>query len=188
LALENVELHLQVSRQAVTDELTGLANHRQFQELLASESEQVRRYHYPVGLILMDIDDFKGFNDTYGHQQGDLVLKHVARALRDTSRETDTPARYGGEELALILPHTDLEGSYAIAERLRMAVESLRVPRTDGGGPLRVTASLGVAASTVGDQQVLIADADEALYEAKRQGKNKTIRAQRATADVVGGE
>ncbi len=119
LALENVDLHLQVSRQAVTDELTGLANHGRFQELLGSEVEQVRRYHYPVGLIMLDIDDFKSVNDTYGHQQGDVVLKRVARVVADSSREVDYPARYGGEEMALILPHTDLEGAYAIAERIR---------------------------------------------------------------------
>ena len=79
LALENVELHYQVQRQAVTDELTGLANHGRFQDLLSDEMEQVRRYHHPVGLIMLDIDDFKSVNDTYGHQQGDLVLRQVAR-------------------------------------------------------------------------------------------------------------
>ena len=81
LALENIELHNQVRRQAVTDELTGLANHGRFQELLSAEIEQVRRYHHPVGLIMLDIDDFKSVNDTYGHPQGDIVLKHVARVL-----------------------------------------------------------------------------------------------------------
>jgi diguanylate cyclase (GGDEF)-like protein len=188
LALENVELHYQVRRQAVTDELTGLSNHGRFQELLGSEIEQVRRYHHPVGLIMLDIDDFKLVNDTYGHQQGDVVLKHVARVLSDTSRETDTPARYGGEEMALVLPHTDLEGSHAIAERVRTAVEALRVPRLDREGFLRITASVGVAASAEGDKDALIADADSALYAAKRQGKNRTIRAAATTANVSGGE
>jgi len=188
LALENVELHFQVQRQAVTDELTGLANHGRFQELLGGEIEQVRRYHHPVGLIMLDIDDFKTINDTYGHPQGDVVLKHVARALRETSRETDAPARYGGEEMALILPHTDLEGSYAIAERLRSSIEALRIPRLDQQGSLRVTASVGVAANTDGDKEALIAEADNALYAAKRQGKNRTIRAEATTAHVLGGE
>lgn len=187
LALENIELHFQVSRQAVTDELTGLSNHGRFQELLNAEIEQVRRYHHPIGLIMLDIDDFKAVNDTYGHQQGDAVLRHVASVLRENSRDADSPARYGGEELSLILPHTDLEGAFAIAERIRAAVEGLRVARTDGGGVLRITASVGVTASTVGDKDRLIADADGALYEAKRQGKNCTVSAATRTADAPGG-
>ncbi len=188
LALDNVELHHQVQRQAVTDELTGLANHGRFQELLQGEIEQVRRYRHPVGLIMLDLDDFKAINDTYGHQQGDVVLRHVARALRDTSREADSPARYGGEEMAMILPHTDLEGSYVISERIRSAIEGLRVPRLDGGGQLRITASLGVTASADGDKDALIADADAALYTAKRRGKNQTVRAQPQQAKVLSGE
>jgi diguanylate cyclase (GGDEF)-like protein len=188
LALENVELHHQVQRQAVTDELTGLANHGAFQELLSAEIEQVRRYEYPVGLIMLDIDDFKSINDTFGHQQGDVVLKHVARVLRESSRDADSPARYGGEEMALILPHTDLAGAHAIAERVRTAIESLRVPRLDRQGVLRVTASLGVAASVDGNKDALIADADAALYTAKRTGKNRTARSAAEAANVVGGE
>jgi diguanylate cyclase (GGDEF)-like protein len=187
LALENIELHFQVSRQAVTDELTGLANHGRFQSLLSAEVEQVRRYHHPIGLIMLDIDDFKAVNDTYGHQQGDAVLKHVASVLRENSRDADSPARYGGEELSLILPHTDLEGAFAIAERIREAVEGLRVARTDGGDFLRITASLGVTSSTVGDKERLIADADGALYEAKRRGKNCTVSAATRTADAPRG-
>jgi diguanylate cyclase (GGDEF)-like protein len=188
LALENVELHYQVQRQAVTDELTGLANHGRFQELLQGEIEQVRRYQHPVGLIMLDLDDFKSINDTYGHQQGDVVLRHVARALRDTSREADSPARYGGEEMAVILPHTDLAGAYAISERVRAAIEALRIPRLDEDGVLRITASFGVAASAEGDKDALIADADAALYTAKRQGKNRTVRATPQRAKVFSAE
>jgi diguanylate cyclase (GGDEF)-like protein len=186
LALENVDLHQQVSRQAVTDELTGLSNHGRFQELLGSEMEQVRRYHHPIGLIMLDIDNFKSINDTYGHPQGDVVLKRVARVVADSSRDADFPARYGGEEMALILPHTDLEGAYAIAERVRTAVEALRIPRRGDSGVLRITASLGVAASTDGSKDGLIADADGALYEAKRSGKNRTVRAQIRATNVSG--
>ncbi len=186
LALDNVDLHVQVSRQAVTDELTGLANHGRFQELLGYEVEQVRRYHHPLGLIMLDIDDFKAINDTHGHQQGDVVLKRVARVLEDNSREVDYPARYGGEEMALILPHTDLEGTYAIAERIRTAIEALRVPNRNGSAPLRITASLGVVASGEAQKDELIAEADAALYEAKRQGKNRTVRAPVGAANVLG--
>src|SRR5579875_1834929 len=188
LALENVDLHLLVSRQAVTDELTGLTNHRRFQELLSAEIEQVRRYHHPIALIMLDIDNFKLINDTYGHQQGDLVLRRVARVLAETSREADFPARYGGEELAVILPHTDLDGAYAIAERIRTAIASMRIPRLDERGELSVTASLGVASFTDGDKDALIAEADAALYEAKRQGKNRTVRGPLQAANVLGAE
>jgi diguanylate cyclase (GGDEF)-like protein len=178
LALENVELHYQVRRQAVTDELTGLANHGRFQELLQMEMEQVRRYRHPVGLIMVDLDDFKSINDTHGHPQGDVVLEHVARVLRATSREVDIPARYGGEEMAVILPHTNLAGAYAIAERLRTAIQGLTIPRRDGEGALRITASFGVASSADGDKDALISGADAALYAAKRRGKNRTETSQ----------
>jgi diguanylate cyclase (GGDEF)-like protein len=188
LALENIDLHLQVSRQAVTDELTGLANHGRFQELLATEVEQVRRYHHPLGLIMIDLDDFKRINDTYGHPQGDVVLRAVGGVVQENSRETDWPARYGGEELALILPHTDLEGAYVIAERIRTAIDQLRVSRSDGEEPLHITASLGVAASNSAEREVLVAQADAALYEAKRAGKNRTVRGGQRAADVVGAE
>ena len=133
---------------------------------------------------MLDIDDFKSVNDGHGHQQRDVVLKHVARVLRDSSREPDTPARYGGEEMALILPHTDLEGAYVIAERIHNSIGGLRVPRLDHDGTLRVTASLGVAASSDGNKDALISDADMTLYEAERQGKNRTIRGQPQTANV----
>jgi diguanylate cyclase (GGDEF)-like protein len=188
LALENIELHFQVQRQAVTDELTGLANHGRFQELLSAEVEQVLRYGQGLSLIMIDLDDFKSVNDSCGHQQGDVVLREVARVLRESSRDADAPARYGGEELALILPHTDLDGAYAIAERVRTAIEALRVPRLDGGDPLQVTASLGVAAAGSGGKDTLIAEADGALYAAKRAGKNRTMRAPIVAANLPGGE
>jgi diguanylate cyclase (GGDEF)-like protein len=137
---------------------------------------------------MLDLDDFKQINDTHGHQQGDVVLRRVADVLRGLSREADTPARYGGEEMALILPHTDLEGSHAIAERLRAAVAALRIPRLDGNGQIRVTASLGVSATLDGDRDALVADADAALYMAKRHGKNRTLRGRAEIADVVPGE
>jgi diguanylate cyclase (GGDEF)-like protein len=188
LALENVELHEEVQRQAVTDKLTGLVNHGRFQEVLGTEMEQVRRYHYPVGLIMVDIDNFKQINDTYGHPQGDQVLQSVARVVRDTSREADWAARYGGEEMSLILPHTDLEGSYAIAERVRTTIAELRIPVLDSTELIEVTASLGVAASSEPDKSALIAEADAALYRAKREGKNRTVRATAVPASVTSGE
>jgi diguanylate cyclase (GGDEF)-like protein len=187
LALANVNLHFDMQRQAVTDDLTGLATHGRFQDLLSEEMVEVRRYHYPVGLIMVDIDDFKSINDLYGHQQGDLVLRNVAQVLLQNSRDPDVAARYGGEEMSLILPHTDLEGTYAIAERIRRSIEAMEVPLLSGGGSLQITASVGAAASSDGHKDQLITAADNALYVAKRDGKNRTVRATPDTANVIGG-
>ena len=180
VSIENVGLHETVERQAVTDELTGLFNRRRFQEAMATEVERSKRFGQPVGLVLLDLDDFKTVNDTYGHQQGDLVLREVARVLRETSREIDEPARYGGEELAVVLPGTDLEGAYNLAERVRAGIEELALPLLDGEGTLAVTASFGVATlpGSADDMRELVAAADEALYRAKRAGKNRTVRAE----------
>ncbi|MFZ1996169.1 MAG: diguanylate cyclase [Solirubrobacteraceae bacterium] len=188
LAMTNVNLHFDVQRQAITDDLTGLASHGHFQDLLGAEMDEVRRYHYPVGLIMLDIDNFKSVNDVYGHQQGDHVLRCVADALRETSRDVDVAARYGGEEMALILPHTDLEGAFEMAERARVAIGAMEISLLEGKGSLRVTASVGAASSVAGNKDELIAAADAALYVAKREGKNRTVRAQPDTANVVSGE
>jgi diguanylate cyclase (GGDEF)-like protein len=179
VSIENVGLHETVQRQAVTDELTGLYNHRRFQEAMEDEAERARRFGQAMGLVMLDIDDFKKVNDTYGHQQGDLVLAEVARILRESSREIDAPARYGGEELAVVLPQTDLEGAYNLAERVRAGIEGLQLPLPGGHGTLQVTASLGVASlpDSATDARQLLARADAALYEAKRSGKNKVVRA-----------
>ena len=185
--MNNVNKHQDVQRQAITDDLTGLATHGQFQNLLSAEMDEVRRYGYTVGLVMLDLDDFKAINDLYGHQQGDIVLQYVAQVLHQTSRDVDVAARYGGEELALILPHTDLEGAYAIAERARTAIEELEVPLLEGGGMLQITASVGVAASAEGAKNELITTADNALYVAKREGKNRTVKASPETANVLGG-
>jgi len=180
VSIENVDLHETVQRQAVTDELTGLFNHRRFQEVISAEVERARRFDQPMGLIMLDIDNFKRVNDTYGHMQGDLVLREVARVLRESSREIDEPARYGGEEMAVALPQTDLEGAFQFAERVRQRIEGLELPILDGGGTLRVTASFGAASMTGAedsDKDGLVASADAALYRAKRSGKNRTVKA-----------
>jgi diguanylate cyclase (GGDEF)-like protein len=183
VSIENVDLHETVQRQAVTDELTGLFNHRRFQEVVSVEVERARRFDQPMSLIMLDIDNFKRVNDTYGHMQGDLVLREVARVLRESSREIDEPARYGGEEMAVALPQTDLEGAYQFAERVRQRIEGLELPILDGGGTLRVTASFGAASMTGSedsDKDALVAAADAALYRAKRSGKNRTVKAEPA--------
>jgi diguanylate cyclase (GGDEF)-like protein len=182
VSIENADLHDTVKRQAVTDELTGLFNHRRFQEVIANEVERTKRGGPGMGLIMLDIDNFKRVNDTYGHMQGDLVLREVARVLRESSREIDEPARYGGEEMAVALPATDLDGAYLFAERVRRSIETLDLPLIEGDGSLRVTASFGAAAllpdQDKADKDQLVAAADAALYRAKRSGKNRTVRAE----------
>ena len=178
-SMENVELHETATRDSLTDELTGLANRRALDEVLTSEVERARRFGNDLGLVLIDLDDFKSVNDTYGHLQGDVVLREVARVLRSSSREIDQPARYGGEELAVVLPGTDLEGAYNRAERIREEIERLRIARLDGRGTLSITTSCGVAAVRAGavDGRALVQAADNALYEAKHSGKNTSVRA-----------
>jgi diguanylate cyclase (GGDEF)-like protein len=181
ISIENVDLHRTVQRQAVTDELTGLFNHRRFQEVMTAEVERTKRFGHELGLIMLDIDNFKRVNDRYGHLQGDLVLREVARVLRESSREIDEPARYGGEEMAVALPQTGLQGAYEFAERVRRRIEDLELPLLDSSGTVRVTASFGAAAlprSADIDKDALVAAADAALYKAKRAGKNRTVKAE----------
>ena len=184
VSIENASLHEAVERQAVTDELTGLANMRAFHSTLDREIERSRRFKAPLSLVMLDLDHFKQINDEYGHQQGDAVLARVAEVLREFSRDIDTPARYGGEELAVILPQTDAGGAAQLAERVREALEQLHVPRVDGRGSLRPRASFGVAAlpESADDKAGLIAAADAALYRAKRAGRNRVERAASARA------
>ena len=164
--------HAALRRQAVTDELTGLANHRRLQELLGAAVARHERHDEPAGLILLDIDDFKAINDRHGHLTGDRVLKALGACLRSVCRATDEPARYGGEELAVVV-HGDLDATTALAERLRDAIERIEVVTPEGDG-LRLTASCGVAALGAGlaDAPSLIDAADAALYRAKAEGKN----------------
>ena len=174
VALENVALHDQLRRQATVDELTGLANHRRFHEALAQEVVRMRRSGRPTALALIDVDDFKSMNDTHGHRHGDAVLELVADVIGDACRATDEPARYGGDELAVIFAETDLDGAAVVAENLRRAIESAELVMPDGS-VTRVTVSVGIGAMLpgAGDSAALIEAADVGLYAAKRSGKNK---------------
>lgn len=159
---------------ATIDGLTGLIVHRHFQAKMEEEFRRAKRYGKPLSFLMTDIDHFKKFNDTWGHQIGDVVLRGVAKCVMDTVRDIDIAARYGGEEFAVILPETDLEGAKLLAERLRVKVEeaSFQGPK----GELKVTISLGL--STIPDHQAetateMIKLADEALYIAKDNGRNQ---------------
>jgi diguanylate cyclase (GGDEF)-like protein len=174
IALENARLHGLVQRQAVTDDLTGLANRRRFLVQLEAEIARSRRSGSQVGIILADLDDFKRVNDTHGHQVGDEALRSFAQILATMARDIDLPVRLGGEEFAVLLPDTDLAGATQLAERLRVALESAVI----GGpsAPIRLTASFGVSAfPAAAAAEDLLSDADKRLYDAKRSGKNRVV-------------
>lgn len=165
--------HARLYELAITDGLTKLFIHRYFQARLEEELIRAKRYHTACSLIMFDIDHFKKFNDTYGHQQGDIVLIEVAKLVKDTVRDTvDIAARYGGEEFTIILPETDAKGALLVAERLRKTIESFDFPGQEQS--LKVTISLGI--STFPDhasaKNVLIKKADIALYHCKENGRN----------------
>jgi diguanylate cyclase (GGDEF)-like protein len=173
IALENARLHNIVQRQAITDELTELANRRHFTETLDTELRRAERFGEPLGLVFADLDDFKQVNDRHGHQFGDRVLRAFADCLRQRVRVIDIVARLGGEEFAVLLVETDLAGATALAESLREAVSILEVPVGDSEC-VTLTASFGVAAyPEARTPQDLLAAADAGLYRAKREGKNR---------------
>ncbi|MGH3091516.1 MAG: diguanylate cyclase [Gaiellaceae bacterium] len=186
IALENARLHRLVERQASTDGLTELPNRRHFEEALEGEITRAERFGGGLALILADLDDFKQVNDRHGHQAGDDVLRTFASILRATVREIDLPARYGGEEFAVLLPQTDIEGANRLAERLRRELAS-RPMSTLPGSLVAVTASFGVAAfPDAATPAALFAAADDALYRAKRQGKNCVVNADTSPTVRVG--
>lgn len=163
----------EIVSQSMHDGLTGLFNHSCFQELLDLEIKRFFRHGTVVSLILLDIDNFKQVNDRWGHPEGDRVLQELAGAMRNVTRESDICSRYGGEEFAIILPMTDIRGGSEMAERIRGEVGKISVGQTF------LTISLGVAVSSsaTGDADALVTIADQALYQAKEQGKNRTVAA-----------
>ena len=176
LAIENSHLYEMVVLQSLTDPITGLWNHRFFQEKLAEEIKKTAQLKTHLSLAMIDIDDFKKLNDTYGHQHGDLLLKSLAQILTSSSRDIDFVCRYGGEEFAVILGGANLDQGWDIAERLRKRIEEFRFPAPDGQDPIPMTISVGLASypDDAAQKEDLIAMADKAMYISKFSGKNKT--------------
>jgi diguanylate cyclase (GGDEF)-like protein len=170
IAIENANLYWQ----ATTDRMTKLFSHHFFQKNLEEEIARAHRYGATFSLIMFDIDHFKKFNDTYGHLQGDVIIKEIANIMRHSVRSIDLTARYGGEEFAVILPEVDIRGAAVVAERLRAGVEGFPFPGEEG--PLHVTVSIGVAEfkpERMRSSSQLIAEADRALYQSKEMGRNR---------------
>ncbi len=174
-SIANARLHAELEQKATTDSLTGLSNHRLFQQKLGEELKRADRYEKPLSLLFMDIDHFKNVNDTYGHPVGDIVLRGVANILRGEIREVDLAARYGGEEFAVILPDTDGAGAKKIAERLRRVIMAMTFSSQERS--LKVTTSIGIATvpADAKTKEELIERADEALYQAKHLGRNRSV-------------
>lgn len=176
MSIDNARMHEKTAQLACTDGLTGLYNHRQFKRLFSEEMSRAARYEKPLSIIMLDVDDFKKFNDSYGHPNGDVVLCEMAELLRDLLRDCDTIFRYGGEEFVALLPETGHENAVHVAERIRIFVETesprflTKITKTHG-----ITVSVGVATYPQdGDSpEVLLQTVDDLLYRAKHEGKNK---------------
>ena len=177
LALQNALLHEELERLSVTDRLTELYNHGYFMQHLEEEIGRAQRFGHVISLIMLDIDDFKSFNDTYGHPHGDRVLQSVAMTISGMLREIDIAARYGGEKFVIVLPETDLDGARAVAERIRAGVAMLSYEGFGIVDDVHKTVSVGVASYPHHAQTgaTLIVAAGQAMYDAKRSGKN-TVR------------
>lgn len=176
LALNLKEANDKLRKLAFRDDLTGLYNHRYFQEILEAEIQRSIRYNHPVSLLLLDVDFFKRVNDTYGHPAGDHVLRQISLKMAKLVRHCDIVARYGGEEFAIILPEIRKSGAKVLAQRIRRGIEQLQITITSQ--QLEITVSVGVSSTDdiegVKDARAaLISNADQALYTAKRNGRNR---------------
>jgi diguanylate cyclase (GGDEF)-like protein len=184
LALRQSELanaNEMLSGLASTDSLTGLNNRRAFEEQISKEADRSCRYGSPLSLLMLDVDHFKQFNDSFGHLAGDAVLQEVGRILSTAARSTDFPARFGGEEFALVLPETNAEAALEVAERIRVAISESRI---EGSG---VTISIGLSSmAATSTAASLVAEADEALYAAKRGGRNQVVHFNRSAVELPG--
>ena len=184
--LELRRMHI-LEQENISDPLMGIFNRRYLDRRLNEEFLRAQRYHLPLSMLLLDVDHFKTINDTYGHQTGDTVLKKLGHRIVHTARDIDIVARYGGEEVAVIMPNTPYPDAAALAERLRREIagrEMVAADENDGQTEIRLTVSIGVSGFSQGqpaeDLRKLIRNADKALYQAKNAGRNRvvTIRAE----------
>ncbi len=175
-AFENV--NKQLTRMCLIDELTGISNRRAYDENLNSEVQSAQRSHQPLSMLIIDIDDFKLFNDKYGHDFGDQVLKHIATTINDSlPRITDFVARYGGEEFIVIMPSTNNDGAYQVAKRIHNNIRNSNtsIAPINHESPLTVSIDISTLSGFTLDKNMLFKQADTALYEAKGKGKNTTV-------------
>ncbi len=175
MAIDNARLHSRTKLMALTDALTGLYNNRYFMQVFPHELVRARRYMKPLSIIMIDVDNFKKLNDTFGHPKGDQVLASLGNVLSGSLRAADFSFRYGGEEFAVILPETRLDGAFMVAENLREKIAKGVTPMMGRNSGHSVTVSLGVAGypSDGTTTEQLLAHADACLYKAKRQGKDR---------------
>ncbi|MFQ5707161.1 MAG: GGDEF domain-containing protein [bacterium] len=175
VSVTNARLYKEMAQFSVTDSLTGLFNRRYFESSLKNEVSRARRFSRPLSLVILDVDDFKNYNDSLGHAAGDYLLKKLANVLAETVRSTDTVVRYGGEEFSVILPEISSEGAFHFSERMRNVVFSYPFENREIQPFGRITISLGTATYPHDAQMMheLIVNADMALYQAKRFGKNR---------------
>lgn len=175
ISIANAQFHEEIEKLAITDGLTGLFNHRHFQERLNQEFHRIGRFPEPISLLIIDLDHFKEINDSYGHPVGDSVLKEISNIIRKTIRNIDVPARYGGEEFAVILIGTEARGALKMAERLRKAV--MKKTFSAYGKGFQTTVSIGISTyqDDIHSKEELIEKADKALYHAKNSGRNCSV-------------
>ena len=175
MSIDHARLHANTRKMAFTDGLTGLYNHRHFQEQMEREISRAGRYDESFSLLMLDIDDFKKLNDAHGHVFGDKVLKKLSEILKSSIRDSDTAARYGGEEFAVILPKVERQHAFVMAQRIRKQIKAKTAGMMRGKGSLTVSLGISSYPADAKARLELIRKADKALYEAKRLGKDRVV-------------